>query len=382
MTLSQTNVGTILISINPFKNIGNMYTPAKIASYQNFIGSAEPPPHVYKIAADSLKGVLDFGLNQSIIISGESGAGKTEATKQCLCYMAAVASGSASGMEQKILLSNPILEAFGNAKTIRNDNSSRFGKYIEILLDNGQLCGGRITSFLLEKVRVVQQALNERNFHIFFQLAANPSADFRRKYLIGDVRSYRLLNQSGCLSVPTINDASDMAETLEAMSMLGFSSAEQDSIISLVSSVMHIGNIEFAGTGDRSSDVVPAGAGRVDPLASAAKLMQIAPATLQKALTWNVMRIQGQQNTEISLSAKEAGDTRDVLAKFLFGALFNWIVQKINKAIVPPAGKERSRHIGILDIFGFEIFENNSFEQLCINYTNEKLQRTCHFSYF
>ena len=129
-------------------------------------------------------------------------------------------------------------QAFGNSKTIRNDNSSRFGKYIEILIDQGQLCGGRIQSFLLEKVRVVQQSLNERNFHIFYQLCANPSADFKRKFLIGDAQSYRLLNTSGCLQIPTINDASDMSETLEAMSMLNFAQTEQDSIIALVSAIV------------------------------------------------------------------------------------------------------------------------------------------------
>lgn len=212
--------------------------------------------------------------------------------------------------------------------------------------------------------------------------------------------------------------------------MLGFAQAEQDAIISLVSSVLHIGNIQFRSTGDRSCEVVAtASANRTDALASAAKLMQVrtihtaSPATpcraqltaiidfmstfshlrcsllarlsflhecnltthpqiqpqvLSKALTVQTLRIQGQANTEIALSAKEALDTCDVLAKFLFGALFTWIVQKINKAIVPPAGKERAKTIGILDIFGFEIFENNSFEQLCINYTNEKLQQ--HFN--
>lgn len=178
-----TNLGTILISINPFYSLP-LYGPSVIRDYQEK-GLKDMPPHVYNIADNALKGILDGTHNQSIVVSGESGAGKTEAAKQLLSYLASLA-GSSTGVEQKILLSNPILEAFGNAKTVRNNNSSRFGKYIEIYFDSQkEICGAKTTNFLLEKVRVIQQTATERNFHIFYQLTKASTPEMRKAYLIG-----------------------------------------------------------------------------------------------------------------------------------------------------------------------------------------------------
>eukprot|EP00475_Leptophrys_vorax_P042051 TRINITY_DN79370_c0_g1_i1.p1 TRINITY_DN79370_c0_g1~~TRINITY_DN79370_c0_g1_i1.p1 ORF type:complete len:1265 (-),score=404.92 TRINITY_DN79370_c0_g1_i1:50-3844(-) len=363
-----TNLGTILISINPFYSLP-LYGPSVIRDYQEK-GLKDMPPHVYNIADNALKGILDGPNNQSIVVSGESGAGKTEATKQCLSYLASLA-GSSTGVEQKILLSNPILESFGNSKTVRNNNSSRFGKYIEVYFDSAkEICGSRTTNFLLEKVRVIQQTSTERNFHIFYQLTKASTPEMRRAYLIGAPTDYYFTAESKCIDVDGISDEDDFYQMCEAMSSLNFSDQDQANLFQTVSAVLHIGNILFQETGDRKCRVIDE-----NPVKSVAKLLKIKEDALKYALQKRTLKIKGQADTVVDLGADQAYESRNALAKFIYGNMFDWIVQKVNESMVPGARTRAERTIGILDIFGFEIFEFNSFEQLCINFTNEKLQQ-------
>jgi hypothetical protein len=363
-----TNIGTILISCNPYQQLG-LYTPEKIFEYQ-YRGVKEMPPHVFNIAHDAYKGLCDFKKCHSVIISGESGAGKTEATKQVLNYLASIA-GSTNGVEQKVLQANPILEAFGNAKTVRNDNSSRFGKYMEVWFDSAnKICGCNTTNYLLEKIRVIQQSPTERNFHVFYQLCKAASGPEKTKWGVSArAQDYQYLNVSGCVDVPSINDQGDWSEMKEAMHLLNFRPEDQDNVFSTVAAVLSLGNIGITG-----------GATPKIPdrkwIGTAAKLLQVEEKTLETSLTIRELRIKGQQTTKVILTDKQASDTRHALAKFIYGNMFDWIVVKVNESMVAGSGKKLS--IGILDIFGFEIFKQNSFEQLCINFTNEMLQQ--HFN--
>lgn len=364
-----TNIGTILISVNPYKSLG-LYSPEKIYEYQ-YRGTKEVPPHVFNIAHSAYKGMADFGKAHSIIISGESGAGKTEATKQCLSYIAAIA-GSELGVEKKVLQANPILEGFGNAKTCRNDNSSRFGKYMQLFFGKkNDINGSSTINYLLEKIRVVQQQPNERNFHAFYQLVKASSGAQKTKFQLATrCEDYEYLNKSGCINMSSINDEEDFKDVLGAMNDLGFSAGDQDDVFMTTSAVLALGNMKFAGgTLSKSTERKWA--------ETAAKLIKVDVGKLEKVLTKRDLKIKGQATTTVNLDDKQASDTRHAMAKFIYGNMFDWIVQKVNKSMVAPAGRNLS--IGILDIFGFEIFQNNSFEQLCINFTNEMLQQ--HFNH-
>jgi hypothetical protein len=361
-----TNVGTILISMNPYQTLP-IYTRAIIEKYM-FRGVSEMPPHVFNIAHDAFKG-LELGKNHSIIISGESGAGKTEATKRCLSYIAAIA-GSVGGVEKKVLQANPILEAFGNAKTVRNDNSSRFGKYMELFFteDDGRINGSQTTNYLLEKIRVCQQAPEERNYHIFYQLAKAPS--IKKKHKLLRVEEYVYLVGGGCSEVTGIDDGREFADLEAAWKDLEFKQTEIDDIYQLVCGILTLGNVEFQGDSKASIK-------SMKPVEDAANLLQIPKDALVVALTSKELRIRGQPPMVKPLSGHQASDTRHALAKFIYGTLFDWLVKKINIAFGTSFNK-KGKSVGLLDIFGFEIFEHNSFEQLCINFTNEMLQQ--HFN--
>lgn len=362
--LIYTNVGTILISVNPYQMLP-IYTRAIVEKYM-YRGVSEMPPHVFNIAHDAFKG-LDFGVNHSIIISGESGAGKTEATKRCLAYIAAIA-GSVGGVEKKVLQANPILEAFGNAKTVRNDNSSRFGKYMELFFTDGdgRIAGSQTTNYLLEKIRVVQQAPQERNYHIFYQLCK--CAETRKKYKLGNCANYNYLTGGGCIDVSTIDDGREFADVESAWKDLDFKTDEVDNIYKVVSGVLILGNVELKGAKVRVNNQ--------PVLDQVASQLAIPPKVLARALTIRELRIRGQPPTDVALNEAQASDARHALAKFIYGSLFDWLVKKINIAMGDKFSRGKS--VGLLDIFGFEIFEHNSFEQLCINFTNEMLQQ--HFN--
>ena len=241
-----TNVGNILVSLNPFKDLEYLYTEGEIFKYHRWkLGDTDLPPHIYQIAALAYSSMQSKRENQGIIISGESGAGKTVATKKCLQYLSTVA-GAGSGLADKILQANPILEAFGNAKTVRNNNSSRFGKWIEILFDgnSSQIMGARITNYLLEKPRLVRQAKTERNYHIFYQIFHDEQLTRRLKLTTPE--DYRLLSRSGCLTVNGIDDKFNFEVVLQAMKEeFEFSESTQTSIFSIVSAILHLGNVTF-----------------------------------------------------------------------------------------------------------------------------------------
>ena len=362
--------GTVLISVNPFKMLP-LYTPELIDNYAHPPPNKPLEPHVFAIAANCYKRMLLEGTNQSILISGESGAGKTECTKQCLNYLADVAE-SDENLEQRILMANPVLEAFGNAKTLRNNNSSRFGKWVEVHFDVNRraICGARIDNYLLEKSRVVHQTANERNYHVFYQLCISGleyEIDGRRSRL-GRPEEYRYINTSGCITMPEIDDVADFQEVQSALQQLGFNDDEKGWMFQLTAGVLQLGNVTFKSDGAEGS-VIDNGA----ILAEVAGLLQVTPDRLQKALCFRSITVRGQRSV-IPLKPTDAINACDALAKATYGRLFDWLVRRVNEAM---AGEE-GRIIGVLDIFGFEIFEVNSFEQLCINFANEKLQQ--HFN--
>jgi len=367
-----TSVGTILISVNPYQGLP-LYSPKIMDSYRNR-GTKELPPHVFMIADNAYEKLIELQLDQSVIISGESGAGKTEATKQCLQYLADCA-GSESSVEQKILSANPILEAFGNAKTVRNNNSSRFGKYIEVFFDESyRISGAQNTNYLLEKVRVVHQAGVERNYHIFFQLCAGCSPEQVHRWGLGNPRDFYYLSQSESISIPGVDDGKDFQEVIDAFRSLGVDEKEVDGLFSTTVGVLHLGNIDFIDTGDRSSAIDEK---CTESLEYVSRTLSVPKPKLIQALTKKVFTVRGE-TTLIGMSAQEARDNRDALAKYVYDKQFDWLVGRINVAFALGKGAKRMKSVGVLDIFGFEIFQVNSFEQLCINYTNEKLQQ--HFN--
>jgi len=368
-----TNVGTILISVNPYKMLP-LYTKEVEKRYVNRAMGADLPPHVFNVAHNAYYGITGFKALQSIVISGESGAGKTEATKRCLQYLASAA-GSTSGIEQKILKANPILEAFGNAKTLRNDNSSRFGKYLEIYFnDINKICGSKTQNYLLEKIRVVQQTKGERNFHIFYQLVAAATDSQRKEFkLEAAAKTYKYLDK--CVEVSSIDDKKDFKEVLDAFSELGFSQQEQSGMFATVAGVLALGNITFdEGRADQS---------KCDDksqkwVEAAGHVLGIDSKTLAESMVTREIRIRGQEATKAILNLQQAVDARHALAKFIYGRMFDWLVKRVNTSMGEPPRGSSALYIGILDIFGFEIFKHNSFEQLCINFTNEMLQQ--HFN--
>ena len=368
-----TNVGNILISINPYKML-DFYTPEQVRRYSQRKMGQELPPHVFNIAHDSYYGLTSFKALQSIIISGESGAGKTEATKQCLQYLAAVA-GSRSGVENKILKANPVLEAFGNAKTIRNDNSSRFGKYMEVYFDGaGKICGSATENYLLEKIRVVQPAKDERNFHIFYQLTKAAPADVKSKLKLSGKKPSDFVYTRACTDVSTINDARDFEEVQNAFKELGFDTSDKEvmGMYAIVAAILHIGNICFEEGKPDESKISSSSLGELE---DAASVLRVGQKVLEESLITRTLRIRGQGETKCMQTPEQSAFARDALCKFVYGRMFDWLVERVNKSM---GGQKQALYIGILDIFGFEIFKHNSFEQLCINFTNEMLQQ--HFN--
>jgi myosin heavy subunit len=388
-----TAVGDILIAINPYKMM-NLYTPAVIDRFIK-MDKVDCEPHVFGIAMNAFRALIADRKNQSILISGESGAGKTEATKQCLHLLSEVALSSTgdselTGIENKILSANPVLEAFGNAKTVRNDNSSRFGKYMQVHFNDRQvIVGCSTTNYLLEKSRVVNPSAGERNFHVMYQLCIGAMEKYSHLGL--SIPSYfSVLTKGNCTSMPHVDDGADFKELLEALTVLGFTEDEQEDIFSVVATVLHIGQVEFkeseSGEGSaiseaesrdptsrRRSSAVSTGDLSTLGLRMASSLLGVSDANLSECLTHRTV-----MNVKAELDVKTACSARDALSKELYGRLFNWIVLRINAATkteIPGGGSHSSlQTIGILDIFGFEIFKVNSFEQLCINYANERLQ--------
>ncbi|KAI0877242.1 P-loop containing nucleoside triphosphate hydrolase protein [Hypoxylon argillaceum] len=365
-----TYIGHVLVSVNPFRDLG-IYTDEVLESYKGK-NRLEMPPHVFAIAEASYYNMKAYKENQCVIISGESGAGKTEAAKRIMQYIANVSGGESGEIKQikdMVLATNPLLESFGNAKTLRNNNSSRFGKYLQIHFNaNGEPVGADITNYLLEKTRVVSQIANERSFHIFYQFAKGASENYRSMFGIQKPETYAYLSRSKCFNVDGIDDLAEYRDTLEAMKIIGLSQAEQDEVFRMLASILWAGNIQFIEGDDGYAAVKDQSV--VDFLAY---LLEVSPAALIKGITIRVLTPRNGEVIESPANIAQANATRDALSMAIYNNLFDWIVGRINQSL--QARQATSNNIGILDIYGFEIFEKNSFEQLCINYVNEKLQQ-------
>ncbi|XP_030534942.1 myosin-11 [Rhodamnia argentea] len=371
-----TYTGSILIAINPFQRLPHIYDSHMMHQYKG-APLGELSPHVFAVADVAYRAMIHEGKSNSILVSGESGAGKTETTKMLMRYLAFLGGRAATEgrtVEQQVLESNPVLEAFGNAKTVRNNNSSRFGKFVEIQFDkHGRISGAAIRTYLLERSRVCQINDPERNYHCFYLLCAAPQEEIE-KYKLGNPKSFHYLNQSKCYELVGVNDAHDYLATRRAMDIVGISAKEQEAIFRVVAAILHLGNIVFT-KGKEVDSSIPKDDQAKFHLNMTAELLMCDPVALEDALCKRVM-ITPEEVIKRSLDPQSATVSRDGLAKTIYSRLFDWLVDKINSSIGQDATSKSL--IGVLDIYGFESFKANSFEQFCINFTNEKLQQ--HFN--
>ncbi|XP_017906856.1 PREDICTED: unconventional myosin-IXb isoform X10 [Capra hircus] len=369
-----TYAGSILVAVNPFKFLP-IYNPKYVKMYENQqLGKLEP--HVFALADVAYYSMLRKHVNQCIVISGESGSGKTQSTNFLIhCLTALSQKGYASGVERTILGAGPVLEAFGNAKTAHNNNSSRFGKFIQVnYLESGIVRGAVVEKYLLEKSRLVSQEKDERNYHVFYYLLLGVSEEERREFQLKQPEDYFYLNQHNL----KIEDGEDLKHDFErlkqAMEMVGFLPATKKQIFSILSAILYLGNINYRkrATGrDEGLEVGPP-----EALDTLSQLLKVKREILVEVLTKR-KTVTSNDKLILPYSLSEAITARDSMAKSLYSALFDWIVLRINHALLNKKDMEESvscLSIGVLDIFGFEDFERNSFEQFCINYANEQLQ--------
>uniref|UniRef100_A0A6Q2XDR0 Unconventional myosin-Ib n=1 Tax=Esox lucius TaxID=8010 RepID=A0A6Q2XDR0_ESOLU len=368
-----TYIGSVVISMNPYRSLP-IFTPEKVEEYRNR-NFYELSPHIYALADEAYRSLRDQDKDQCILITGESGAGKTEASKLVMSYVAAVCGKGqeVNKVKEQLLQSNPVLEAFGNAKTVRNDNSSRFGKYMDIEFDfKGDPLGGVISNYLLEKSRVCKQPRGERNFHIFYQLLSGASNDTLTKLKLDrDFSKYNYLSLDSA-TVNGLDDAASFRTVWNAMQIVGFMEDEVQSVLELVAAVLKLGNIEFK----PESRVNGFDESRVkdkNDLKEMCELLGIEQSVLERAFSYRTVEAK-MEKVSTTLNVAQAYYARDALAKNLYSRLFSWLVTRINESIKAQA-KTRHKVMGVLDIYGFEIFEDNSFEQFIINYCNEKLQQ-------
>uniref|UniRef100_A0A671VMH3 Myosin VC n=1 Tax=Sparus aurata TaxID=8175 RepID=A0A671VMH3_SPAAU len=361
-----TYCGIILVAVNPYKQL-HIYGDAIIHAYsgQNM---GDMDPHIFAVAEEAYKQMARNHKNQSIIVSGESGAGKTVSARYTMRYFAVVSkSGSNTRVEDKVLASNPITEAIGNAKTTRNDNSSRFGKYTEISFDKKyRIIGANMRTYLLEKSRVVFQADNERNYHIFYQLCSCAQLPEFKHLRLCDADKFQYTCMGGEITIDGVDDKKDMEETQRTFSLLGLKEDFQSDVFKVLAAILHLGNVEIKNSGgDKSSSGDP-------HLAVFCELLNVSAEELVRWLCHR--RIVLVAETVVKpVHKKRAVNARDALAKQIYAHLFDCIINRINTALKVPA--KQHAFIGVLDIYGFETFDINSFEQFCINYANEKLQQ-------
>ncbi|XP_042343907.1 unconventional myosin-Ih [Plectropomus leopardus] len=369
--LIYTYIGTLLVSVNPYKDL-DMYNKKQMDLYMG-VNFFELPPHIYALADNAYHTMLTEFNNHFILISGESGAGKTEASKKILQYYAVSCPSTTllNTVRDKMLMSNPVLEAFGNAKTLKNDNSSRFGKYMDIQFDSqGDAVGGHILNYLLEKSRVVHQNHGERNFHIFYQLVEGGEDKLLHQLgLERDCQHYNYLTQGECAIVSSINDRNDWKTVKNALQIINIDEINTNHLFGIVASVLHLGNIQF----DSDSKGHALLNNNNAELHWVSNLLGVDAHSLQEGLLFR--KIEASKDQVLSpFTVDHAIYARDALAKAIYGQTFTWLVNRINESM---ENKDPSRKtvIGLLDIYGFEVFYVNSFEQFCINYCNEKLQQ-------
>uniref|UniRef100_A0A663LVX7 Myosin VC n=1 Tax=Athene cunicularia TaxID=194338 RepID=A0A663LVX7_ATHCN len=366
--LIYTYSGIILVAINPYKQLP-IYGDAIIHAYsgQNM---GDMDPHIFAVAEEAYKQMARNNKNQSIIVSGESGAGKTVSARYTMRYFATVSKSSSNAhVEDKVLASNPITEAVGNAKTTRNDNSSRFGKYTEISFDQSyQIIGANMRTYLLEKSRVVFQSENERNYHIFYQLCASAMQPEFKHLKLGSAEEFNYTRMGGSTVIEGVDDRANMVETQKTFALLGLKEDFQMDVFKMLAAILHLGNVEITAVGDERSSISL----KDKHLHIFCELLDL---NCDKMAQWMCHRkiITTSETVIKPMTRAQAVNARDALAKKIYSHLFDFIVERINQALQFP-GKQHT-FIGVLDIYGFETFDVNSFEQFCINYANEKLQQ-------
>ncbi|XP_021099439.1 unconventional myosin-VI isoform X7 [Heterocephalus glaber] len=395
-----TYVANILIAVNPYFDIPKIYSSDTIKSYQGkSLGTM--PPHVFAVADKAFRDMKVLRMSQSVIVSGESGAGKTENTKFVLRYLTE-SYGTGQDIDDRIVEANPLLEAFGNAKTVRNNNSSRFGKFVEIHFnEKSSVVGGFVSHYLLEKSRICVQGKEERNYHIFYRLCAGASEDIREKLHLSSPDNFRYLNRgctryfanketdkqisqnrkspeylkAGSLKDPLLDDHGDFIRMCTAMKKIGLGDEEKLDLFRVVAGVLHLGNIDFEEAGSTSGGCNLKNRS-TQSLEYCAELLGLDQDDLRVSLTTRVMLTTagGTKGTviKVPLKVEQANNARDALAKTVYSHLFDHVVNRVNQCF---PFETSSYFIGVLDIAGFEYFEHNSFEQFCINYCNEKLQQ-------
>ncbi|XP_040006602.1 unconventional myosin-Ic isoform X1 [Xiphias gladius] len=373
--LIYTYIGSVLVSVNPYKEL-EIYSKQQMERYRG-VSFYEISPHIYAVSDNTYRAMRTERKDQCILISGESGAGKTEASKKILLYYAVTCptNDHMAALGERLLQSNPVLEAFGNAKTLRNDNSSRFGKYMDVQFDfRGAPVGGHILNYLLEKSRVVHQNHGERNFHIFYQLLDGGDEDLLNTLdLERNPQNYHYLVKGNCPRVSSISDKNNWKVVMKALPVIGFNEEEVQKLFNIIAGVLHLGNTQF-GEGEEGETYITT----ETQITSLAKLLGVDGSALREALTHKKLTAKGEEIIS-PLNFEQAVSARDALAKAVYGRSFTWLVEKINQSLalkdeIYPSSKASSV-IGLLDIYGFEVLQHNSFEQFCINYCNEKLQQ-------
>merc|ERR1719266_1996365 len=389
-SLIYTYSGLFCVVVNPYKRLP-IYTEKIIEIYKGK-KRHEVPPHVFAITDIAYRSMLQDREDQSILCTGESGAGKTENTKKVIQYLAYVAASkpkssshlpasndgglSFGELEQQLLKANPILEAFGNAKTVKNDNSSRFGKFIRINFDaSGYIAGANIETYLLEKARVIRQAEEERTFHIFYQLLAGCDEELRKKFILEDPKNYTFLSY-GQQTIPGQDDSDEFQLTMDAMRIMCISEEDITSICKVISGTLLFGNMVFKQERNSDQAILPD-----DTVAQkVAHLFGINVNEMIKAFMRPRIKV-GRDYVTKAQTKEQVEFAIEAISKATFERLFKWIVTRINRSL-DRTKRQGASFIGILDIAGFEIFGLNSFEQLCINYTNEKLQQLFNHTMF
>jgi len=364
--------GPILIAVNPWRDVSHLYTHSIMESYQTNKAHA---PHIWDVANKAYAALVSKRKGQCVLIAGESGAGKTESTKKVLQLLTAAGENrtkASASIEQQIMLTNPVLESFGNAKTLRNDNSSRFGKWISVNFDRkGTIAGARITTYLLEKARVIGQGEQERNYHIFYQMCKT-SANNKMLRDLGFQEPSAFEYTKTWLDAMGQDDEKEFGCTKSALQYIGFDDAKQTGIFSVLAAILHLGNLDIKESGEGS------GVEKSASLDAVSRLLEVDTAGVEAAMCNRTISV-GSEKLKKPETAEKARGSRDALAKALYHRLFNYLIKGVNESL-DKTGDAVTIPVSVLDIFGFEVFKANHFEQFCINFANEKLQ--LHFNHF